>query len=420
MEPSLDINVIPPSIDDVIPTETTLPPSPPKQPTHTYPYMYYYQFGQKGRCKEQVAIYSTWLTDKYEREMPQIKKAKATAKSPHKKEDTVSFTPDMLPNRNNYVEVLLHHKHSAGQLKQFARHHKIKITGNKEQLLRRLYAYLFLSSFAVNIQKIARGYFVRRYWALRGPAYRNRQLCTNQEDFVSLELVADINPNQFISYQDEDGFIYGFDIKSLHHYYIKLENFHLFSNPYTRKKFPAKMYDNMRSLFRLGKLLHIDIDIRHKNDTVPLSDKQKMELYAVTVFQAINHLGNYADVQWFLSLSWEKLLNFIGILMDVWNYRAHLDIHTKKSICPPNGTPFQRIRLQQYQRQHAYLSNEERKYSLQNDILQSMETLVKASPVKDNRALGAFYILGALTIVNIDAATAMPWLYESFIYQYID
>jgi hypothetical protein len=35
---------------------------------------------------------------------------------------------------------------------------------------------------------------------------------------------------------------------------------------------------------------------------------------------------------------------------------------------------------------------------------------------QENKALGACYVLGALTIVNENAATALPWLYQSFSY----
>ena len=33
----------------------------------------------------------------------------------------------------------------------------------------------------------------------------------------------------------------------------------------------------------------------------------------------------------------------------------------------------------------------------------------------DARSLGTYYVLGTLTIVNQQAANALPWLYESFI-----
>jgi len=39
--------------------------------------------------------------------------------------------------------------------------------------------------------------------------------------------------------------------------------------------------------------------------------------------------------------------------------------------------------------------------------------LVTSGIDRDSRALGAYYILGALTIVNHEAAMALPWLYQS-------
>ena len=33
---------------------------------------------------------------------------------------------------------------------------------------------------------------------------------------------------------------------------------------------------------------------------------------------------------------------------------------------------------------------------------------------EDSRKIGAYYVLGALTIVNVDAAASLPWLYETF------
>ena len=48
------------------------------------------------------------------------------------------------------------------------------------------------------------------------------------------------------------------------------------------------------------------------------------------------------------------------------------------------------------------------------NILNILDNLLFKSPDRNNQSLGAFYILGALTIVSNSAAEAMPWLYESF------
>jgi hypothetical protein len=35
---------------------------------------------------------------------------------------------------------------------------------------------------------------------------------------------------------------------------------------------------------------------------------------------------------------------------------------------------------------------------------------------KDSKTLGAYYVLGGLTLVNPAAAIALPWLYQSVLY----
>ena len=42
-----------------------------------------------------------------------------------------------------------------------------------------------------------------------------------------------------------------------------------------------------------------------------------------------------------------------------------------------------------------------------------MESLVSNGNSNENKSLGAFYVLSALTLVNNDAAESLPWLYQS-------
>jgi hypothetical protein len=49
-------------------------------------------------------------------------------------------------------------------------------------------------------------------------------------------------------------------------------------------------------------------------------------------------------------------------------------------------------------------------------ILDVLEKIVNGGIDRDSKALGAYYVLGALTLVNLDAATNIPWLYQSFSY----
>ena len=49
-----------------------------------------------------------------------------------------------------------------------------------------------------------------------------------------------------------------------------------------------------------------------------------------------------------------------------------------------------------------------------------IEQLITKGVDEDSRKIGAYYVLGALTIVNVDAAASLPWLYETFNLQAIN
>ena len=89
-------------------------------------------------------------------------------------------------NFNEHAK-LLNHKYSVPELKKMCRHYKIKLSGNKEELLKRLHEHLLKSSFAIKIQKIGRKYLIRKYNKYHGPAFINRNLCVNETDFLSME-----------------------------------------------------------------------------------------------------------------------------------------------------------------------------------------------------------------------------------------
>jgi hypothetical protein len=48
--------------------------------------------------------------------------------------------------------------------------------------------------------------------------------------------------------------------------------------------------------------------------------------------------------------------------------------------------------------------------------VQIIENLVKSAVDIDNKTLGSFYVLTALTLVSQPAREAMPWLYEAGVY----
>ena len=128
------------------------------------------------------------------------------------------------------------------------------------------------------------------------------------------------------------------------------------------------------------------------------------------MFQNIDSLGNYSNSQWFLSLNRIQIIKFLRELIDIWAYRAPLTAETKISICPPLGNPF--VRIPSFNTLQTMENFEDvRKY-----ILDVIDKLVNTGIDKDSKCLGAYYVLGALTLVNNDAATSIPWLYQAVCY----
>jgi len=309
-----------------------------------------------------------------------------------------------IPKYEEY-EWLNKYNYTLNQLRSIARHYKLVISGNKGQLIERTASYLKKSVYSTKIQRVAKGYLQRLYNKTHGPAFLNRSLCNNVTDFYSMDDISEIPLSQFFSYKDQDSFIYGFDILSL--YNLILTNGKDAFNPYNRNILPNNIIDSIRHKIRLSHVLKIPITITI-NNTPFISSQKRHELRVLSLFQEIDSLGNYSNSEWFMSLDRGRLIKYLRELLDIWTYRAQLSSETKLQICPPNGDPLRNTNISLIYN----LSTE----SLQRFILGTMENLVKTGINQDSKSLGAYYVLAALTLVNNEAAEAMPWLYHSVVH----
>jgi len=308
-----------------------------------------------------------------------------------------------IPTPNDY-EMIITNNYNVNNLKTIAKFYKLKLSGNKSELIKRIFIHLKLSLSIIKIQKIFRGKIQRNYNKYHGPAFKDRSLCTNKTDFLTIEDVNDLSYSQFFSYRDVDNFIYGFDIISL--YNLILKSGKDVKNPYNRNNIPKEVINNIRNLVRVSKLLkiHIDIEIHDvKND---ISVQKNIELQILDIFQSIDSLGNYSDPAWFLSLNRFQLSKFVRELQDIWSYRAQLSPETKRNICPPSGDPFRHINVN-------YIIIEPNMDNIRKYLYPLLDKFVNSGVDKDSKSLGAYYVLGALTLVNEQAAISLPWLFQS-------
>lgn len=335
---------------------------------------------------------------------------------PHKDngQKTKKISNDMvvIPTTDS-IDILSEYNYNLQQLKTFVKHYKLKQSGNKNELFLRIYNYLMLSKEIIVIQKVFRGYLLRSYEKCQGPAYRKRGICVNETDFLTMDSVSDIPNNQFYSFKDSDGFIYGFDILSL--FNLNKKGFYHrdgIKNPYNRSKIPTCVINNMKKLIRLSRLVnrHINITIEEEVQDVVERD---FNTRCRDLFHTIDTTtGNYTSSEWFMGLSVRRLRGLVRELTEIWNYRANIPHQVRRQICPPDGNPFRNLRYADIFAVSDDSFNEDHKKM----ILSVLEKLVYSGTNDSNKGLGAYYVLGALTLVNSSAASALPWLYESFAY----
>ena len=329
--------------------------------------------------------------------------------------------------------------------------HDFTLMGTKQVLLNRLIHYLTQDLQAIHIQRMIRGIYVRNAIKLRGLALKNRKICVNDTDFYSLEPLENIPYMDFFSYTDDKKFTYGFEIDSLYAY-LKRKSRRVL-NPYNRDNMD-KVVKDIRKLERLTKIIntHFVPDERailiktkvktscntsrnsptsavanssrtrrqqttyhstNYNNTVMIEhirsirNKPFIER-ARLLFMDIDQLGNYTQYQWFTELDRQNCLRFYRILRDIWTYRAQIPTSIKNKICPL-WDPF------------IVVSNSMNvpELSLQNVLnicLSVMEDMIYTGIDTEYKTLGTFHVLTALTVVNQEARTNMPWLYESLVW----
>ena len=320
-----------------------------------------------------------------------------------KNKEKINNNDLIIPKYKDYNNILTIN-YNLTQLKKFIKHYKIKITGNKDELKKICYNFLYYSFYINILQKKCRNNLIKKYNLLHGPAFIKKHLCINDVDFCTLDNIKEINIYNFFSFKDADNFIYGFDIQSIYTLYLKNSN--KLENPFNTKLIDNKVLTDLLEIIRLSKILNIKLDLNYdKIDN--FNEKKKIDFKILELFQKIDSLGNFTNINWFNSLNKFSLIVFLKELIDIWNYRAMLTLETKVNICPPLGDPFKNLSFNM-RNIHSCNFN-----VIKKNIINVMDELVNKGINNEYKSLGASYILCSLTLVNNDAAEALPHLYWS-------
>ena len=254
------------------------------------------------------------------------------------------------------------------------------------------------------IQKVYRKYRIRKYNKLRGPALWNRQLCNNRDDIYTTEDINTITPINFFSILDHDNFIYGFHIETIYNYIRANSDKLEINNPYTNKPISNKIIEDIKKLFYFSKNQIGFTDITGK---LPNNIEFKIRTRVLHIFQQMDSLNNYTDIDWFLKLSRSECLKLIHLIRDLWEYRMDLTPNTKMSIVK-SGKIFNKT---------ADMYKTLKINDLQNEILDEFEQLVFHGETRDDQYLGSLIILSGLVDISSKCAAAYPWLLQSSYYQ---
>uniref|UniRef100_A0A6C0HHY9 SAP domain-containing protein n=1 Tax=viral metagenome TaxID=1070528 RepID=A0A6C0HHY9_9ZZZZ len=333
-------------------------------------------------------------------------------------------------------------------LKEIARYYKIRISGSKTELIERIELYFKKTRVAILFQSLFRGHLVRFSIKLRGCALKKRTMCVNDSDFYTMDPLNEIDHNDFYSYVDKQGFIYGFSVSSLIALFKRKGNI---TNPYNREKLDFKTMNEIFILYKLNNILYpkppppiaekpvvnqvVQVaslpgpaspaqpgapplpegsSLSGTVDNSPLQSELRLRMTAIQskatnerireLFMEMDQLGNYTHEGWFTGLTDRGLVHLFRYLYDIWTYRGQLTRQTKNRICSLQD-PFHGI---------ANLQTVELD-ELRKHCLRVMEYMVYTGVDIEFRRIGTLHVLSAFTLVSLPARQAMYWLYEGLV-----
>lgn len=242
----------------------------------------------------------------------------------------------------------------------------------------------------------------QHFYRTRGHAYHVRSIATNDSDFFSADPVKDISGSMFFSYKDIDNHIYAFDIRSI---YSLIHRARISGtppqNPFTRTNLDISVIRRVNSIVKQLQAHGITCEWAPLEPPTP---EQQLCMKIVDLFHVIDELNYYSSPDWFLRMDLDDHLQFYSEIYAIWTHRAGLSIAQKTAIVPGFTQLF---------RHPPWALRGQSLATMQKLNMNTIRTLITSAEDRNDRILGAMYVVSTLTLVNEDARRAYPWLYES-------
>jgi hypothetical protein len=235
---------------------------------------------------------------------------------------------------------------------------------------------------------------------IQGLGLVDRHLLANDTDFFSTDSLRDLSGLYFFSYMD-GGQIYGFDIRSIHTLIGRSTDTEP-TNPYTRTPIPEPILKKIRNrIATVQKLGHSTVWIPLE----PPTPEQQWRMRVVDLFAKIDELNYYSSPDWFIDLTQRQQRTFYRELQVIWSWRAGLSEEQKELIVPDHGStlfttsPWSIIDLTEH--------------AMRKLNMNTIRCMITSAEDRQDRILGAMYVVSALTLVSDPAKREYPWLHES-------
>jgi hypothetical protein len=98
---------------------------------------------------------------------------------------------------------------------------------------------------AILIQKIWRGFFIRRLLKLAGPGVLKREVCSNTEEVFSFDEKHEVHPFDYFAFE-ENGKVYWFDVRTM---LQTMSTSTDLKNPYTREDLSSETRKRIHQLY---------------------------------------------------------------------------------------------------------------------------------------------------------------------------